>query len=90
MVENGIRGGICLAIHLCEKANNKCMKNYNKNKELSNLKYWDVNNLCGWVMSQNFSADGFKSVETISQITENFIKSYNEDSDEEGFLEADV
>ena len=31
MVEEGIRGGICQAIHHYETANNKYMKNYNKN-----------------------------------------------------------
>ena len=32
MVEKDIRGGICHAIHRYTKANNKYMKNYNKNK----------------------------------------------------------
>ena len=31
MVEKGIRGGICHAKHRCAKANNKHMKNYDKN-----------------------------------------------------------
>ena len=31
--------------------NNKYMKDYNKNKELSYIQYWDVNNLYGWTMS---------------------------------------
>ena len=35
MVEKGIRRGICHAIHKHAKANNKCMKNYDKNKDLS-------------------------------------------------------
>ena len=30
------------------------MKDYNENKEPSYLKCWDVNNLYGWAMSQNF------------------------------------
>ena len=33
MVEKGIRGGICHAIHRYAKNNNKYMKNYDKNKE---------------------------------------------------------
>ena len=37
MVEIGIRDGICHAIHRYAKANNKCMKNYDKNKESSYL-----------------------------------------------------
>ena len=53
MVEKGIRGGICHAIYRYAKANNKYMKDYDKNKELSYIQYWDVNNLYGWVMSQN-------------------------------------
>ena len=31
MVEKGTRGGICQAIHRYVKANNKYMKNYDKN-----------------------------------------------------------
>ena len=47
MVEKNIRGGICYAIYRYITANNKYMKNYDENKESSNLKYWDVNNLYG-------------------------------------------
>ena len=39
MVEKGIKGGICHTIHRYAKANNSYMKDYNKNKESSYLKY---------------------------------------------------
>ena len=42
MVVKGIKGGICHAIYRHTNANNKCMKDYNKNKELPFLKYWDI------------------------------------------------
>ena len=50
MVEKDIRGEICHAIHRYAKANNKYMKDSDKYKELSCLKYWGLNNLCGWAI----------------------------------------
>ena len=52
MVEKGIRGGTCNAIRQYEKANNKYMKDYDKNKESSHLSHWNRYNLYGWAMSQ--------------------------------------
>ena len=88
MVEKGIRGGICHTIH--RYANNKYMKDYDKNKESLYLKYWDVNNLYGWAMSQKLPVNNFEWIEETSQFNENFIKNYNEESDEGYFLEVDV
>ena len=48
MVKKGFRGGIChTIIHRYAKSNNNHMKDYDKNKSLSFLKYSDVNNLDG-------------------------------------------
>ena len=52
MEEKGIRGGICHSIYQYAKANNKYIKDYDKNKETSYFQYWDANNLYGWAMSQ--------------------------------------
>ena len=60
MVEKGIRGGICNAIHRHAKADNKYMKDYDKNKESSYLKYWDVSNSYGWAMSQKLPVNNFE------------------------------
>ena len=38
MVEKSIRGGLCHAIYQYVKANNKSMKDYDKNQESSYLK----------------------------------------------------
>ena len=60
LVEKGIRGGICQAIHRYAKANNKYMNGYDKNTALSYLKYWDLNNLYGSTMAQKLSVNYFK------------------------------
>ena len=60
MIEKGIRGGICHAIHRYARANDKYMKSYNKNIESSYLEYLDANNLYGWGMSPKLAVNGFK------------------------------
>ena len=50
MVEKGIRGEICHVIY-----------QYVKDKKI--LKYWDVNNLYGWTISQKLPVNGFKCIE---------------------------
>ena len=62
MVEKGTRGGICQATHRYAKANNKYMKNCDKNIESSYIEYLDANNLYGWAMSQKLPVEGFKWV----------------------------
>ena len=66
------------------------MKDYDKNKESSYLQYWDVNNLYGWAMSQKLPVNNFEWIKDTSQFNEDFMKNYNEESDEGYFLEVDV
>ena len=90
MVEEGIRGGICHTIHRHAKANNKYMKNFDKNKESSYIQYLDANNLYAWAMSQKLPVNGFKWIKDLMEIDEKFIKNYDEDSDKGYILEVDV
>ena len=92
MVEKGTRGGICQAIHRYSKANNKYMKNCNKDIISSCLMYLDANNLYGWAMSPKLPINGFKWVEKsrLSRFNEMFIKNYDENSDKGYFFEVDI
>ena len=89
MTEKGIRGGIAHVIHRYAEANNKYMKNYDKNKESLYLIYLDANNLYGWAMSQKLHVDGFKWKKKF-KFNEDFIKNYDEDSHKGYILEVDV
>ena len=91
MIEEGIRGEMCQSVHRYNKANNKYMKNYDKSIDSSYLTYLDANNLHGWAMSQKLPVNGFMWYNSyLSDFTEDFIKNYNEDSDEGYFLEVDI
>ena len=90
MVEKGIKGRICHAIYKYAKANNKYMKNYDKNIESSDLLCLDGNNLYGRVMSQTLPVNGFKWKKNIFKFDEDFIKNYDEDSIKGYILEVDV
>ena len=91
MVEKRIRGGMCQAIHRYAKANNRYMKNYNKNNESSYLEYLDANNLYRWAMSKKLPVNKFMWYnDYLSDFTEEFIKNYDENSHEGYFLEVDI
>ena len=66
------------------------MKDYDTNKELSYLQYWDVSNLYGRLMSQKLPVNNFEWIEDTSQSNEDFIKNYNEQSDEGYFPEVNA
>ena len=52
---------------------------------MSFLKYWDVSNLNGWAIPQKLPIKDLKWVEDVSE----FDESYNKESYEEYFVEAD-
>ena len=88
--EEGIRCVICNKVHSYAEANNKYMKNYDKNKESSFLIYVDANKLYGWTMTKKLQVDSFKWVDDLSMFTEDFIKSYDEEGDFGYLLVVDV
>ena len=90
MVEKGTRCGICHTIQRHAKANNKYMKNYNKDVISSYLMYLDANNLYGRAMSQKLPVNGFKWEKKLSKFNESFIRNYDENSDIGYFLEVDI
>ena len=59
---------------------------YDEKKGSPYIQYLDVNNLCGWTMSQKLPVVGFKWVKDVSKINEDFIKNYDEDSNR-GYIE---
>ena len=48
------------------------MKDYDNNKEWSYIKYWDVNDLYGRAMSQNFPVSSFEPIKDTSQVNKDF------------------
>ena len=74
------------------KANNKYIKNYNKNTESSYLEYLDASNLYEWAMSQKLPVDDLKWIEEdgLSKFDEEFIKHYDGNNDKGYLLEEDV
>ena len=61
-----------------------------KVRESSYLQYWEVNNSYGWTISQILLVNNFEWIEDTSQLNEDIIKNFNEESDEGYFLEVDV
>ena len=87
MAEKEIREGICHTIDQYAKTNNIYKKDDDKNIEPS-YKYWGVNNLYGWAMSQNIPVNKCEWIKDTSQLNEDFIKNYNEESNEGHSLEV--
>ena len=90
MIEEGIRGGICHAVHRYTKANNIYMKECDQSKQSSYIQYFDANNLYGAAMSEKLPMNGFTWVSDILGIDEKFVKSYNKNSRRGYILEVDV
>ena len=90
MIEEGIRGGICHAMQRYAKANNKYMKDYDQKKNSSYIQYLGANNLYGKAMTEKLPVRGFKWVNDISKMDEDFVKDYDKNGNKAYILEVDV
>ena len=90
MSEKGVRGGICHSFNRYATADNQYMKDYNKSKESSHLKYWDVNNLYSWAMSQKLPIMFLSGLKIFLNLMKALQIIYNQEIDEEYFLEVDA
>ena len=90
MIEEGIRGGICHAIQRYAKVNNKYMKDYDKKKKSSYIQYLDENNFYGKVMTEKLPVRGFRCMDDISRMDEDFVRGYDKNDIKGYILEVDV
>ena len=58
-IEKGMRGGVSYIANRYGKANNKYMKDYDKNAQSKYIMYLDANNLYSWAMSQYLPTGNF-------------------------------
>ena len=73
MVEQGIRGGISVAI-----------KRHAKTDENSTLMYLEANNLYGWAMSQPLPYGGFKMLDNVQNV--NFAEILSNPNQDIGYI----
>ena len=90
MVEEGMRGRICHAVQRYAHANNKYMKDYDRKKKSSYIQYLDANNLYGKAMTEKLPVRGFRWMQDISKIDEDFVKVYNKNDNKGYILDVDV
>ena len=84
--ERGIRGGQSVIFNKYVKANNKYMKDYDKNEKSVYISYLDANNLYGWAMCKQLPYCGFKWG---TEMTTDFVQNYEECED--GYtIECDI
>ena len=88
-IEKGLRGGISYIANRYGKANNKYMKDYNKDEPSKYIMYLDANNLYGWAMTQYLPTGGFRWM-TQKQIDKIDLSKYKEDSKKGLILEVDL
>ena len=88
-IEKGLRGGISYIANRYGKANNKYMKDYNKDEPSKYIMYLDANNLYGWAMSQYLPTGGFRWLKQ-KEIDKFNVYNINKNSEKGYILEVDL
>ena len=88
-IQKGTRGGISYIANRFGEANNKYIKEYNKEKPSNYILYLDANNLYGYAMSQCLPTGGFKWLKE-KQIDKIMNKTILPDNKKGCILEADL
>ena len=81
-----MRGEAAQVITKSSKTNNKYMQNYGQNKDPSFLQYVDLNSLYAWAMCRKLPTKNFEWSKGLRYINQKFIKNYDEDSSEKGYI----
>ena len=66
------------------------MKDYDKKKKSSYIQYLDANNLYGKAMTEKLPVRGFKWLDDISKIDEDFVKNYDKNNNKGYILDVDI
>ena len=66
------------------------MNDYDKKKKPSYIQYLDANNLYGKAMTEKLPVRGFRWMEDISKIDEDFVKDYSKNDNKAYILDVDV
>ena len=66
------------------------MKDYDRKKKSYYIQYLDANNLYGKAMTEKLPVRGFRWMDNISKIDEDFVKVYNKNDNKGYILDVDV
>ena len=88
-MEKWIMRGVSYIANRYRKANNKNMKNHDKNAQSKYIMYLDANNLYGWAMSQYLPTGNFRWM-TDKEISKIDLGKYKTDGKKGLILEMDL
>ena len=88
-IEKGMHGGAFYIANRHGKANNKYMKNHDKNAQSKYIMYLDANSLYGWATSQYLPTGNFRWM-TDKEISKIDLEKYTTDGKKGLILEVDL